>query len=88
MNPIFNDWIHFCMHKKNNIKVNVISLNRVLNMILLNKKRIMIIFTSVILSIFVYFIGQNSNKLNTIQTVSLPITNKTVILDAGHGRRR
>ena len=56
-------------------------------MILLRKKRILFIMTMVFISIFTYFLGANYNK-NTMQTVSLPVTNKVVVLDAGHGRRR
>lgn len=37
----------------------------------------------VFISIFTYFLGANYNK-NTMQTVSLPVTNKVVVLDAGH----
>lgn len=55
-------------------------------MILLPKKRLMLILVSVFVSIYVYFLG-TSNSKDTVQTVSLPVTNKVVILDAGHGRR-
>ena len=58
-----------------------------LSMILLPKKRILFIILVVFVSVFTYFLGtENSNK--TLQTVSLPVTNKVVVLDAGHGRRR
>ncbi len=52
-------------------------------MILLRKKRILFIITMIFISIFTYFLGINYNK-NTVQTVSLPVTNKVVVLDAGH----
>lgn len=52
-------------------------------MILLRKKRILFIITMVFISIFTYFLGINY-KDNTVQTVSLPVTNKVVVLDAGH----
>lgn len=56
-------------------------------MILLPKKRILFIILVVFVSVFTYFLStENLNK--TIETVSLPITNKVVVLDAGHGRRR
>ena len=56
-------------------------------MILLPKKRILFIILVVFVSVFTYFLGtEDINK--TIQTVSLPVTNKVVVLDAGHGRRR
>lgn len=53
-------------------------------MILLEKKRIMIILGAICISIFSYLFG-SSNMYETIQTVSLPISGKTVVLDAGHG---
>ena len=37
----------------------------------------------VFISVFVYFFSINKDQ--TIQTVSLPVTNKVVIIDAGHG---
>lgn len=52
-------------------------------MILLRKTRILFIITMVFISIFTYFLGVN-NKEKTVQTVSLPVTNKVVVLDAGH----
>ena len=56
------------------------------------KKRVFIIFFSIFISIVVY-IGQNTqinarNERNigeAIQVTSLPVSGKTVILDAGHG---
>lgn len=56
-------------------------------MILLRKKRIMIIVGAVFISIFSYLLG-SSHMYETVQTVSLPTSGKTVVLDAGHGRRR
>lgn len=56
-------------------------------MILLQKRRIILVLSCVFISIFTYFLGiSTTNK--TIETVSLPVTNKVVVLDAGHGRRR
>ncbi len=52
-------------------------------MILLEKKRIMLIIAVVFVSISFYLI-QDKNAYETVQTVSLPVTNKVVILDAGH----
>lgn len=54
-------------------------------MILLRKKRILFVLTMVFISIFTYFFS-TSYLEKTIQTVSLPVTNKVVVLDAGHGR--
>ena len=56
-------------------------------MILLQKRRIILILSCVLISVFTYLFTSEKNT-KTIQTVSLPVTNKVVILDAGHGRRR
>ena len=56
-------------------------------MVLLQRKRIMLIVGAIFISIFSYLLG-SSNMYETVETVSLPVTGKTVILDAGHGRRR
>ncbi len=48
-------------------------------MFVVNKKRILIIFTSLILSIS--FAKINSGK-KTIETVALPVENKVIIIDA------
>ncbi len=56
-------------------------------MVLLQKRRLIFIVSMLILSIFTFYFGR-SYKQESIQTVSLPVTNKVVILDAGHGRRR
>lgn len=56
-------------------------------MILLQRKRIMIIIGAVFVSIFSYLLG-SSHMYETVQTVSLPVSGKTVILDAGHRTER
>ena len=50
---------------------------------ILNKKRIYFILFAIILSVLGYGISQKS--IHTIPTVSLPVTGKIIILDAGHG---
>ena len=53
-------------------------------MLIINKKRI--IFILIILMISVISFATNKAKLeNTISTVSLPASGKTIVLDAGHG---
>ena len=53
-------------------------------MLIINKKRI--IFILIILMISVISFATNKAKLeNTISTVSLPVSGKTIVLDAGHG---
>ena len=53
-------------------------------MIIINKKRILFIIMFILISTFTYSI--NTKKKNTISTSSLPVSNKVVILDAGHGK--
>ena len=52
-------------------------------MLIISKKRILFIVTMIMLSISSY--GIIGNKENTVTTVTLPVTNKMVVLDAGHG---
>ena len=56
-------------------------------MIVLNKKRILLITLSVFISIFSFMFSTNFSKDNNeyIDTVSLPVSGKTIIIDAGHG---
>ena len=51
-------------------------------MLIINGKRMLIIFMCLILAIS--FGGVKKNN-NTIETVALPVENKVIILDAGHG---
>lgn len=53
-------------------------------MIILRKNRILFIVCMICLSIFVYSIIPNY-KQDTIPTVSLPVSNKVIVIDAGHG---
>ena len=53
-------------------------------MIILNKKRITIITLSVFISVFAFIFSMD--KQNTVPTVSLPISGKTIVVDAGHGK--
>lgn len=53
-------------------------------MIILQKKRILIVIFLATISIFTYV--AKSRTYNAVQVVSLPISNKVVILDAGHGK--
>lgn len=56
-------------------------------MILLRKNRILFIATTMFISIFTYYLTTNTSE-ETMQTVSLPVTNKVVVIDAGHRWRR
>ncbi len=53
-------------------------------MLLLNKKRLIFINLSLIISIFYYSFFSN-NYLKTQTVSSTPVSNHTIILDAGHG---
>ena len=55
-------------------------------MFIINKKRISIIFTMLAISVLSYGIVYNKDKRDTITTSSLPVTNKVIVLDAGHGK--
>ena len=52
-------------------------------MIVINKKRIY--FVVVILMISVISFISNRKKTDTVSVVSLPVSDKTIVLDAGHG---
>lgn len=64
-------------------------------MIIISKKRIAIISVILLISVFAFTFktanlnGENnfngkSNLDKTVQTVSLPVSNKVIVLDAGH----
>ena len=54
-------------------------------MIIISKKRIAIISGILLLAVFA-FTFQTASLDNTVQTVSLPVSNKVIVLDAGHGK--
>ena len=53
-------------------------------MIVLNKKRITIMVLSVFVSVFVFILATEIK--NIVPTVSLPVSGKTIVIDAGHGK--
>lgn len=53
-------------------------------MIILRKKRITLIVLSVFVSMLVFTLV--NDRKDIISTVSLPVSGKTVVLDAGHGK--
>ena len=54
-------------------------------MIVLRKKYIITIFVCIILLVgIIGIINMNSNR-ETVSTVALPVENKVIILDSGHG---
>jgi N-acetylmuramoyl-L-alanine amidase len=56
-------------------------------MLILNRKRILLVLSSVFVAIFAFmFSTENTSNLNgTVETVSLPVSGKTIVVDAGHG---
>ena len=52
-------------------------------MLIIDRKRISFILT--VLFVSVMFFSLNRHEVDTVQTVSLPVSNKVIILDAGHG---
>lgn len=53
-------------------------------MIILRKKRLIVITICLLVAMFAFLL-QTSTNPKTVSTVSLPVTNKTIVLDAGHG---
>ena len=54
-------------------------------MIILNRKRLAIILSCMIIAVFA-FTFQVADQNKTVQTVTLPVSNKVIVLDAGHGK--
>ena len=54
-------------------------------MLVLHRKRIFIVLTCIIVSTIAFQL-KGVKKADTQETVALPVNNKVVILDAGHGR--
>jgi len=51
----------------------------------MNKKRILITAISIFITLTVVFMI-NKKGQETVETVSLPVTDKVIVLDAGHGK--
>lgn len=54
-------------------------------MIVLRKKRILLVIMCVIVSVGFINIGKDLKNKVALPTVSLPVSNKVIVLDAGHG---
>ena len=54
-------------------------------MLILRKNRIFFIIVMIIISISSFLISNKENVRDTVQTVSLPVSGKIIVLDAGHG---
>jgi len=51
--------------------------------LIISKKRILFVTIMIMVSVMSFEIFKESE--NTIETVTLPVTGKTIVLDAGHG---
>ncbi len=51
-------------------------------MLVLSKKRLSLIVASVFVAIFAFMLSKENVKEESMQTVSLPISGKTVVVDA------
>ena len=54
-------------------------------MLVLSRKRLSLIVGCLFISIFTFMLATNKNEVNTVPTVSLPVSGKTIVVDAGHG---
>jgi len=77
--------MHF-INKMNTDKKYLIYIYGVLFiMIIIQKKRLIYIGLMVFVSIFVCSMTVNNTE-NTVQTVAIPVSNKVIVVDAGHGK--
>ena len=53
-------------------------------MIVLNKKRLLAMISMICVAIFAFSFHIAKDEL-TVETVALPVSNKVIIIDAGHG---
>ena len=54
-------------------------------MIILHKKRLILIGSLLCLSLTAISLKTAFTKPKTVETVNLPVSNKVIVLDAGHG---
>lgn len=54
-------------------------------MIIINKKRITAILTCILIGVFVFILQTSDKEKAVIETVTLPVSGKTIVIDAGHG---
>lgn len=54
-------------------------------MIIINKKRITAILTCILVGVFVFILQTSKKEQTVIETVTLPVSGKTIVIDAGHG---
>ncbi|MCI8654524.1 MAG: hypothetical protein HFJ48_01425 [Clostridia bacterium] len=51
-------------------------------MIVINKKRITAILTCILIGVFVFILETSDKENNVIETVTLPVSGKTIVIDA------
>lgn len=54
-------------------------------MIILNKKRILFVLSAILISMFAFTIQVAENE-KVVETVALPVSDKVIVIDAGHGK--
>jgi N-acetylmuramoyl-L-alanine amidase len=54
-------------------------------MIVLNKKRLILIVSMVCFSLTAFMVKDSFTNNKIVETVNLPVSNKVIVLDAGHG---
>lgn len=54
-------------------------------MIVISRKRILFIASILCVSVFAFSLNTYSSK-KAIETVALPVSNKVIVIDAGHGK--
>lgn len=54
-------------------------------MIIISKKRLILITSMICISLTVFLINNSITDIKTVETVNLPVSNKVIVLDAGHG---
>lgn len=54
-------------------------------MIFIKKDKLVLSTVFIFLSVMAFSLYEQSNYRSTIQTVTLPVTNKVIVIDAGHG---
>ena len=57
-------------------------------MIILSKKRLMLILSMICISVTVFMFTDTIMYKETVETVNLPVSNKVIVLDAGHRSSR
>ena len=54
-------------------------------MVFIKKDKLILSTTFIFLSVIAFSLYEQSNNSSIIQTVTLPVTNKVIVIDAGHG---